>query len=148
MSDGAELFFRLSAAQRRAVQDVLVEHALARWKAFAQEEGPIRYWETVCGTPHTLDANLPGDAIAAVRSGEGAASVAERYLEPIAAMQDDDVRLPEAVEFAYYAVYNYFRRYAMQQELDDWLLVNQALSSDPDEHAWAAVLSRAIEGAI
>ena len=108
--------------------------------------GTIRYTEMVCGTKQVVDPDLPADAIASVRSGEGADALARRYLEPVAAMQDDDLRFPDPVEFAYYAIYNYFLRYALHEEIDDWLLVNQALASNPDEETWSSTLARAIEG--
>jgi hypothetical protein len=38
-------------------------------------------------------------------------NVAQRYLEPIAALQDEDLAFPDAVRFAYYALYNCFEKY-------------------------------------
>jgi hypothetical protein len=58
-----------------------------------------------------LDCGLPREALAAGRSGTDAAAIGQRYLEPIAALQDDDLVLPEAAHFSYYAVYNAFERY-------------------------------------
>jgi hypothetical protein len=148
MTASADRFFALSPAQRRVVHELLVEHALAKWKAYVEGQGEIRYRESVCGTDQTVDTSLPGNALASVRSGKGIAAMADRYREPIVAMQDGDLSFPQSVAFAYYAIYNFFRRYAMQQEIDDWLLVNQAVSSEDDEEKWKALLVRALERAI
>lgn len=86
-----EGFLALPPAERRAVHDLLVEDALARWKAYAT--------------------------------------------------------FPDPLEFAYYAVYNFFRKYALNEEVDDWLIVNQAVSSEEDETKWERALPRAIEEA-
>ena len=127
MTTPAERFFALSPGQRRVVHELLVEHALAKWQAYVEGRGEIRYRESVTGTEQTVDASLPGKALASVRSRQHVAVVAEAYGEPITAMQDGDLSFPEPVTFAYYAIYNFFRRYAMQrEEIDDWLLVNQA----------------------
>ena len=143
----ADRFFALSPAQRRVVHELLVERALAKWNAYAEKEGEIRYRESVTGTQQTVDASLPAHALASVRSGQDVAAIAERYGEPITAMQDQDLSLPEPIAFAYYAIYNFFRRYARHQEIDDWLLVNQACSSEEDEEKWQALLVSAIERA-
>jgi len=147
MTPPADRFFALSPAQRRVVHELLVEHALAKWNAYAERQGEIRYRESVTGTEQTVDASLPAHALASVRSGQDVAALAERYSEPITAMQDQDLSFPEPIAFAYYAIYNFFRRYARHQEIDDWLLVNQACSSEEDQEQWQALLVSAIERA-
>lgn len=140
-------FLALPSHQRRVVHELLVEHALVVWKAYAESEGEIRYRETVVGTEQIVDKSLPADALAATRSGQGIAAVAGRYGEPRAALQDGDLTFPERVEFAYYAVYNFFRKYALHEDVDDWLLVNQSASSEGDERKWKELLTKAIEKA-
>jgi hypothetical protein len=78
----------------------------------------------------------------AVELGQGSADVQARYREPIVALQDDDLELPEEIEYAYYAVYNLFLRHGLAEPIDDWLIVNQAVSSlgVSAEDAWAAAL--------
>ena len=142
-----ERFLSLSPPQRRIVHDLLVEQALARWKAHVEKEGEIRYRETVVGTEQIVDASLPEDAVRAVRTGEGIDAVDRRYGEPTTALQDNDLSFPEPVEFAYYAILNYFRKYALQRDVDDWLIVNQAISS-VDERKWEHTLGSAIEKAL
>ena len=140
-------FLALPPQQRRIVHDRLVEQALGTWNAHVEREGEIRYRETVVGTEQIVDAGLPADALAAVRSGQGIAALDRRYGEPRAALQDRDLTFPDPVEFAYYAVFNFFRKYALNEEVDDWLIVNQAVSSEADETKWERALSRAIEEA-
>jgi hypothetical protein len=144
----AERFLALGPARRRFVHERLVEQSLARWQAYARSQGVIRYSEGVSGTVQTVDARLPEDALASVQSGEGAEAVAARYLEPIAALQDKDLVFPDAVELAYYAVYNFFEKYALGQAVNDWLLVNQAGSSEEDQRKWVPALLATIQAAI
>jgi hypothetical protein len=140
-------FLALAPRQRRVVHDRLVARALATWTAHVEREGEIRYRETVVGTEQIVDASLPEDAVRAVQSGQGVEAVGRRYGEPRAALQDNDLSFPEPVEFAYYAILNYFRKYALNEEVADWLIVNQAVSSEADEAKWERALSRAIEEA-
>lgn len=143
-----ERFLFLAPSGRRLVHERLVLQALARWKAYAEEQGGIRYRESVTGTEQAVDARLPEDAVESVRSGQSMAEVDERYAEPLAALQDDDLSFPEPVEFAYYAVYNFFRKYGLRDdEVDDWLIVSQAGSSEEDPRKWEDTLTREIEDA-
>jgi hypothetical protein len=73
---------------------------------------------------------LPKDAFEAVKIGKDLSKVDDRYAEPISAMQDNDIEFPDEIEFAYYAIYNLFNRYILQQNIDDWLICNQALSAE------------------
>jgi hypothetical protein len=141
-------FLALPPPQRRVVHEVLVHQALARWQAYTKREGPIHYRETVVGTEQVVDDRLPEDALHAVRSGEGIAEVERRYGEPMAALQDQDLYFPDAVLFAYYAIYNFFRKYGLHHEVDEWLIVNQAGSAEEDERKWDKQLRRAIETAL
>jgi len=140
-------FLALPPRQRRIVHEFLIEQALTRWKAHTEQAGEIRYRETVTGTEQIVDASLPEDAVRAVRTGEDVDAVDRRYGEPKTALQDNDLSFPEPVEFAYYAILNYFRKYALQRDVDDWLIVNQAISS-VDERKWEDTLRSAIEKAL
>ena len=140
-------FLELSPRERRLVHDRLVERALAAWTAYTATRGEIRYRETVVGTEQVVDVTLPEDAVRAVHSGQGIAQVHERYGEPIAALQDDDLSFPDPIQFAYYAVLNYFRKYALERDVDDWVIANQAVSSEADETKWEGLLKTAIEAA-
>lgn len=143
----AKQFHDLSADERRNVLLFLGESALRKWREYCSIHRRISYVETVCGTHQSVDTELPADACQAAREGCDSKNVANRYQEPIAAMQDDDLTFPDPVEFAYYALYNLFNKYAVHETVDDWIIVNQALSSEEDESKWGATLEAAIQEA-
>ena len=147
MSSLREEFSALDPSQKRIVHFLLCEHALARWMAFAGSNGDITYTETVCGTEQTIDALVPRDALKCAKQSRDVANVEERYWEPIVALQDDDLHLPDAIEYAFYSLYNLFRKYTGIEDIDDWVIVNQAISSEGDETRWAALLAAAIRQA-
>ncbi|MBL8243471.1 MAG: hypothetical protein JNL89_04760 [Rhodanobacteraceae bacterium] len=140
-------FLALDAAGRRVVHLRLCQFALRRWRAHVDLAAPIRYIETVVGTEQLVDTRLPDDALACAQAGSDTRRVAVRYGEPIAALQDDDLEFPDPVEYAYYAVYNLFRKYALGHPIDDWLIVNQALSSSERPLEWEIQLGVAIRDA-
>ena len=141
-------FRELSSDQKRIVHLVLCEHALSQWREFCASRGRITYAERVCGTRQRVDSELPADAFQSAQQGRDIANVDQRYGEPIAAMQDDDLTFPEAIEYAYYALYNVFSKYAGKEDVDDWLIVNQAVASETDESKWHSLLHAAIQGAM
>jgi len=108
----------------------------------------ISYLETVVGTTQKVDSDLPRDAFECAKQGRDLFNVRERYVEPIVAMQDFDLEFPDPIEFAYYAIYNLFRKYTGTEDVDDWLIVNQALASAPDETKCTALLAAAIDEAL
>ncbi len=126
-------FFKLSANEKRKVHFKLCTHALRRWNEYTAKAESICYTDSVVGMNHELDLTLPGDAFSSAQAGSDTLDIEERYLEPIVAMQDNDLEFPMKIEFAYYAVYNLFRRYVLHDEIDDWLIVNQAVSCEKDE---------------
>ena len=73
--------------------------------------------------------------------------VERRYAEPITALQDEDFVLPDHIAYSYYAIYNLFRKYALRMDIDSWLIVNQALSSEIDANKWHELLASAIGNA-
>lgn len=148
MSTLAHQFLALSPGQKRTVHFVLCKYALGKWLEYVAPRGQVRYIETVCGTKQVVDNNLPKEAFESAQSGRDLGNVDERYGEPIAAMQDDDLAFPEPVKFAYYAIHNLFLKYARHEAIDDWLIVNQAVSSETDESKWESLLEEAITAAI
>ncbi len=145
MKSPANRFYALKTAQRRQVHFTLCQYALRRWNDYANAQGTIRYIDTVVGTRQEVDIQLPADALEAARQGRDLANIAARYQEPIVAMQDDDLTFPEPIEFAYYAIYNLFGKYALAQDIDDWLIVNQALSPTEESDQWHSLLDGAIQ---
>lgn len=143
MDPGAKRFFDLPPQARRRVHVDACRRALAVWEEFVRGAPGLSYIESVAGTRQEVDGALPREALDVVASVEASPAIAERYLEPIAAMHDGDFELPEPVEFAYYAIYNLFRKYAVGAAVDDWLIVNQALSAYPQER-WPELLAASL----
>ncbi|MEV6773360.1 hypothetical protein AB0N05_32480 [Nocardia sp. NPDC051030] len=129
-------FLQLGADHRRQVHLSLCEDALATWSGYIQgKRARLRYRDSVVGMRHNVDTVLPADALHSARAGVDLADIDNRYLEPIAALQDDDLTFPVPVEFAYYAIYNCFRKYVLRDDVPDWLIINQALSVHDDSEA-------------
>ncbi|MFF0454579.1 hypothetical protein [Nocardia africana] len=141
----SDLFFELGTEHRRQVHLSLCEDALSRWVDYVRgEPRALRYRDSVVGMRHQVDVELPADALRSARAGVDVADVRDRYLESICALQDDDLVFPDPVEFAYYAIYNCFRKYVRGDDIEDWLIVNQALSAHDIDEA-APRLTRAID---
>ncbi len=143
----AEEFHALNENRKRFVHLRLCRTALCRLNDYFAEAGPIYYVESVVGTRQTVDADLPADAYQCAAAGKDLCNAEYRYREPITALQDDDLEFPPRVEYAYYAVYNLFCKYVSRRDLDDWLIVNQALAAEEDETKWKILLEEAIEKA-
>jgi hypothetical protein len=140
-------FGGLDGTSRCAVQLALCRHALGVWEAYLGGYGPVEYVDSVVGLHHSIDSALPRDALASVEVGVDRAGVGQRYLEPIAALQDDDLELPDHVELAYYAIYNLYRSAVEGAAIDDWLIVNQALSAEEEPAMWRILLADALQAA-
>jgi methyl coenzyme M reductase beta subunit len=78
-------------------------------------------------------------AFNAVLSGLNNEDLDTLYREPVVALQDDDIRLPDKAEFAYYSIRNLFVVHILRKPTDPWLIVNQALSAIGEEKAIAAL---------
>lgn len=139
-------FEALDKPRRRTVQFALCCHALGVWEAYVRRYGPVEYVDSVVGLYHCVDSTLPRDALASAEAGVDRASVAQRYLEPIAALQDDDLELPGQIELAYYAIYNLYRSAIEGAAIDEWIIVNQALSTEEDPALWRMLLADALRG--
>lgn len=143
-----DAFVSLPPERMKAAHLLLCEGALRKWEAYITQAGPISYAETVCGTLQTVDAGLPGAALRCARAGADAEGVGQRYREPIVALQDCDLVLPDAVKFAYYSIYNLFCKYAAGERVDDWLIANQALAAEECESEWPGLLESATRQAL
>jgi len=127
---------------------MLCEYALSKWNIFVQTKETINYIDSVVGIRHEVDRRLPNDALESAKSQKDLAGVEERYREPIVALQDDDFELPDNIEFAYYAIYNVFRKYVLNQEIDNGLIINQALASEEDISKRDEILSEVVQQVI
>jgi hypothetical protein len=139
-----EEFLALDPDRRRRVQLALCALAVEAWEREIAPDPP-RYRDSVVGMLHVVEADLPRDALEAVRLGDDGKNVNHRLAEPLSALQDDDLELADHLEFAWYSVYNLFERYVQGRSIDDWLIVNQALSANPDPQSWAPALRVAID---
>ena len=130
MRSDAQLFSAMSPLQKREVHIYLARVALNQWKKFS-ESGvvPDSYIERVVGTKQDADLDLPRKALDCVVKNAGVSAIQKQYREPLCALQDDDWDIPGEAAFAYYAIHNIFQKYALNKAVDDWLIVNQALSS-------------------
>ncbi|MGA2497954.1 MAG: hypothetical protein ABSH20_09445 [Tepidisphaeraceae bacterium] len=148
MKDLARQFQCLSAAQKRLVHIQLCKQALQKWHAYLKLQKRIHYVDSVVGTHQEVDVSLPDDALASARGGRDLANVQRRYLEPIAAIQDSDLKFPEEITYAYYSLCNLFRRYCLADEIDDWLIVNQAISAEINQDQWTRNLKHVLTDAV
>jgi hypothetical protein len=118
MSNLAEVFLSLDDEQKQFVHFELCRHALRVWENYAAQFEKIDYVEWVVGTHQTVDKMLPREAFEAAGIGRDSDNIDWRYAEPIAALQDDDLEFPDHIEFAYYAIYNLFKKYVKGEKID------------------------------
>lgn len=144
MNNAYEIFQKLTAEEKRKVHIYLCERALVKWDEYVFLKGEIKYTESVTGTKQVVDRNLPSDALESVKQNLDTSNVEKRYLEPIVSLQDEDLNFPEQILFTYYSIYNVFRKYICGDSIDDWLIVNQALSAENSLHRADEVLLAAI----
>jgi hypothetical protein len=144
MEDLRAAFFRLNHLRKRQVHLFLCHSAHHVWEAYAQQQAALEYHDSVVGLHHRVDTTLPRDALVCVQLNTDHTALAHRYQEPIVALQDEDLVLPAHIEFAYYAIYNLYRKYMQEVAIDDWLIVNQALSAEEEPARWRALMTDAL----
>lgn len=144
LPDLKKVFDALDYRHKRTVQIALCRHALHVWEAYIQRQEPVEYVDSVVGMYHCVDSTLPRDALASVEAHSSEAAIAYRYQEPIAALQDDDLELPNQIELAYYAIYNLYRAASAGASIDDWLIITQALSAEENPEQWRILLADAL----
>jgi hypothetical protein len=138
MKQTAEEFFALPTAKRRLTLLSLCTRSLAVWESHFSPNASPSYQDSVTGSLQEVNVGLPREALQAVQSNSEGASILEKYIEPIVALQDQNLELPEAAEFAYYAIYNAFLRYVAGVDIEEKLILNQALSALPEEEMHSA----------
>lgn len=110
LADVVAKWSALAPYRRLQALRVAADDALAVWRRYRLDGVPLDYRDSIVGLLHTVDDTLPARALAEVDrvlAGEPAdPAIAADYLEPITAMQDDDLDLPGPVGLAYYAIYN------------------------------------------
>ena len=136
-------FFARPPEKRRLAALSLCQRSLAVWESHHPHGVTSTYQESITGSIQTLEVALPREALNAIRLGTDNAKIQERYREPIVALQDVDLEVPDDAEFAYYAIYNAFRCYVQGLPIEEKLILNQALSALPEEemkHAFRAAV--------
>jgi len=144
MKNLCEKFLNLSIKEKKRIHIILCEGSLNKWNDYVSKHKNIHYTESVSGTYQKLDINLPRNAFKSVKNGISNLNIEHKYSEPIAALQDEDLKFPKDIMFAYYSIYNLFRKYICNDDVDDWLIVNQALSSEDNLVRTEDILSNAI----
>src|SRR5205085_4181691 len=105
-------FRALPLHRRHDAMHIACSYAAEVWDRYAQG-GPITYTDGVVGMQHMVDMTLPARALAAVDrrlAGDHVApdDIWNSYREPISALQDGDLDLPDDIARAYYAIYNLY----------------------------------------
>lgn len=132
-------FISLDANEKKKALIKACTYSLAAWDAFTKKSKKLSYRDSVVLMKHQIEKGLPRNALQAVIDGLPNKRIEECYLEPIAALQDMDWEPPENIEYAFYSIYNLYRKYCEGAEIDDWLIINQSLSSETDEKKWNAM---------
>ena len=143
----AEDFIALDSEKKRIVHFELCRNALEVLTKYFSKTGKIEYIEMVVGTKQSIDEKLLNDAFISAQNGKDLYKSKKRFVEPIIALHDDDISFPENIGFAYYAIYNLFKKYALNEKVDDWMIVNQAVSSEVDENKQDGLLRKVIKKA-
>lgn len=131
MSDISQKFLALSASKKKTIHLAVCQYSLEEWEKYSHANAPLSYVDSIVGVRHNVDFDLLREAYDAVRLNKYNNEIATKFLEPICAMQDMDLEFPSLIEYAYYSIYNLYRKYSGNQEIDDWLIVNQSISSQP-----------------
>ncbi|POA31881.1 MULTISPECIES: hypothetical protein [Pseudomonas] len=143
----AKKYSELNPEKQKKVQIDLCKKAYKLWLNYTSNNGITEYRETIAGTVQKIDFSLPYDAIEAVIHGKDELNINERYLEPAAALQDEDLKFSADMEMAYYSIYNLYQYHITGKLGDSWVIVNQALSAlgeyDTIKHLEAAINSAA-----
>ena len=144
MHPSAQSFLSMPPAAKRLVHLRLCEQALSVWERHFPPGSEVIYRESVAGSSQELDVLLPHEALASIRAGKDDFGISQRFQEPLAALHDGDLEIPEDAEFAFYAIRNAFQLHVVGKPTDDWLIVNQACSAVGEARA-VEVLQEAIE---
>ncbi len=130
MESTIEQFLKLSSKQKKKIHFDLCSKALITWNEYIMKIGDIKYIDSVCGSQQIIDSKLPTDAYNCAIKEIKSIKIMKRYLEPITALNDEDIKFPENITYGYYSIYNLFLKYSKDENIDDWMIVNQALSID------------------
>jgi hypothetical protein len=135
-------FRALPLHRRHEAMRMACSYAADVWERYA-EGGSVTYTDGVVGMQHVLDMTLPARALAAVDrklAGDHVApeEIWSAYREPITALQDEDLDLPDDIARAYRAIYNLFglvfKRLILYDDGD--IIIQQALTREDMISEW------------
>ena len=132
-------FEELDAQAKKKAHIKACEYSLLAWEAFVQKGKNLSYRDSIVLMKHHINKCLPSNALKAVKNNTPNIEINELYLEPITALQDMDWEPPENIEYAYYSIYNLYKKYCEDEDIDDWLIINQCLSSAITEEKGYAI---------
>jgi hypothetical protein len=108
----------LSEAQRIGLATRFIKIALPVWNKYA-EKNKLTYRDSIVWIKHNVDKNLlqitideigkhleSSEPILKIKSNEILTINYQNFIDPITAIQDDDWKLPAAVEKIFFSVYN------------------------------------------
>ncbi len=121
MKELYDKFISLDAEARRKAHIKACTCSLAVWDEFCQNGKKLSYRDSVVLMKHRIEKELPGKALQAVIQNAPCKDIAASYLEPISALQDMDWEPPEHIKYAFYSIYNLYRKYCDDLEVDDRL---------------------------
>jgi hypothetical protein len=139
-------YFDLTPDSKKLVQIELCLRVYQLWLDYLYEKSMFEYKKTVTDTTQIIDYRLPKSAIEAVTSGKDILNIAERYQEPITALQDDDLVFSDGMEMAYYSIYNLYQYHIACKLNDSWIVVKQALLALAQQDT-VTLLERAVDNA-
>ena len=145
MEPTIERFMALDSMQKKEIHFYLCDKVLLKWEKYMYDNNGYSYVESVIGTKQTVDASLPRDAYDCAKKGNDSTAISKRYREPIVSIQDDDLNFPENIEYGYYSIFNLFRKYTKSENIDDWLIVNQALSIEGIDSDFITIFKKVTE---
>jgi len=133
MSEVMNIFLSLSSEEKKEFHLDACQFSLDQWDKFwKNNDAHMRYTDSVAGIEHVVDFELPLKAYLAVKFNHYDGLIEKEYREPIVALQDYDWNPPADIQMAYYSIYNLYQKYSGLEEIDDWLIINQSLSSSPN----------------
>lgn len=141
-------FHSLNEQEKKNVHILLCEHAVQQWNQYVKENQYIKYTDSVVGLNHVVDNSLLEDALKSVKCNVDSSDVESRFEEPIAAIDDDDLILPEHIRSSFLALYNLFEKYALSHSVDDSVILNFAVSSEENEDLWDDLFLNSIKAII
>jgi len=140
MNDLQTKFTTLGVTAKKKAHIKACTYSLAVWDKFTRQGRDLFYQDSVVLMDHNIEKDLPKKALKAVIKNTPNNAIAGSYREPICALQDMDWEPPRNIKYAYYSIYNLYRKYCEGMGIDDWLIINQSLSSQTDESQWDEIL--------